>query len=181
MRTLVPIAIALSLIVPALSHAQTSASYKLTEWTLNAGGDPRGGVSASSASFRVRLDAIGDPVAGGAAASASFRAGAGFVGNYPPPGEVRGFAFTDKISMVWSPDGSIGSYDVYRDSLSTLPGGFGACFTSGSSVEAAVDAGAPSSGSGWFYLVTAKNRLGEEGTKGIQTSGAERSNAAPCP
>ena len=32
-----------------------------------------------------------------------------------------------------------------------------------------------------FYLVTARNRLGEEGTKGYRSPGIERPNDAPCP
>ena len=36
----------------------------------------------------------------------------------------------------------------------------------------ASDAGNPPLGEAWFYLVTAKNRIGEEGTKGNQTGGA---------
>jgi hypothetical protein len=44
----------------APAHAQTSASFKLNEFTLNAGGDPQNGSSAASASFHIKLDAIGD-------------------------------------------------------------------------------------------------------------------------
>jgi hypothetical protein len=32
-----------------------------------------------------------------------------------------------------------------------------------------------------FYLVTGENRLGEEGTKGRTSTGAERVNPTPCP
>lgn len=174
-------AIVLGSLVATSAHAQSSASFKLTESTLNAGGDPQNGSFAASASFRIKLDAIGDAVIGGSPSSTSFHAGAGFVGDYPPPGEVQGVGFTDKITLAWSPEGSIGSYDVYRDAIATLPGGFGTCFASGSNSEAAVDSGTPSSGQGWFYLVTAKNRLDEEGTKGFRTGGAERANPAPCP
>ena len=53
--------------------AQTSASYKLTEFTFNNGGDPTNGSSAASASYRIRLDAIGDAVTATALSSASHR------------------------------------------------------------------------------------------------------------
>ena len=36
-------------------------------------------------------------------------------------------------------------------------------------------------GNGYFYLVTARNRLWEEGTKGSSSAGAQRANPAPCP
>jgi hypothetical protein len=39
----------------------------------------------------------------------------------------------------------------------------------------------PSSGATFFYLATAKNRLGEEGTKGYRSSSVERPNPTPCP
>jgi hypothetical protein len=181
MRYAATIALALGLASP-FAHAQTSASFKLTESTFNAGGDPQNGTSAASASFHIKLDAIGDAVAGGTPASASFHAGAGFVGDYPPPGEVAGFLFTDRSTMTWAPERSVGTYDVYRDALAGLTSGaMGACFASGSSSEGAVDAGTPASGQGWFYLVTARNLLGEEGTKGSGVGATERPNAAPCP
>jgi hypothetical protein len=34
---------------------------------------------------------------------------------------------------------------------------------------------------GFFYLVTANNRLGEEGTKGWDSADVERPNPVPCP
>lgn len=175
-------AILLALVTAAAARAQTSASYKLSESTLNSGGDPQNGTSASSASFRIRLDAIGDAVAGVGPSSSSFHADAGFVGGYPPPREVRTIYFTSKTAMTWDPEPSIGVYEVYRDAVSALrSGGFGTCFASGLPSESATDGANPASGQGWFYLVTARNRLGEEGTKGFQSSGVERPNSAPCP
>jgi hypothetical protein len=99
----------------------------------------------------------------------------------PPPGEVRNQIWTDKTTMAWDHEPSLGTYNLYRDLISTLPGGFGACFQSGIATESATDATLPAVGSGWFYFVTARNNLGQEGTKGFQSGGAERSNPAPCP
>jgi len=165
-----------------VAMAQSSVSYKLTEFTLNNGGDPTNGSSAASTSHRIRLDAIGDTVTAAALASASHRVDAGFVSYYPPPGEVHGQLFTGKTTLIWSPEKSIGTYDVYRASVSSLPGlGYGACLQSGLTAETATDAATPSAGQGYFYLVTARNRLGEIGTKGFASSGIERANAAPCP
>lgn len=164
------------------AHAQTSASYKLKESTFNGGGRPANGTFAGSASYRIKLDAIGDSVLGTGLGSASYRADAGFVEGYVPPGEVTHVSFTDKQTIVWLPEKSIGSYDLYRDSLSLLGGGgTGSCLASGIANESAVDAANPAVGQGSFYLVTAKNRLGEEGTKGTRSTGAERPNSSPCP
>jgi hypothetical protein len=177
--------IAASILLAVLSTgaalAQTSASYKLQEYTFNNGGDPWSGSFAASASHRIRLDAIGDAVAMTGLSSASHRMDNGFVGDYPPPGEVHNNRWTDKTTLIWDPEKSIGSYDVYRDTISALPGTFGACFQSPLPNESAVDATNPAVGTGWFYLVTAKNLLGEEGTKGFRSSGVERPNTAPCP
>ena len=162
--------------------AQTSASYKLREYTFNNGGDPANGSFASSASYRIKLDAVGDAIVTGVTmASASQHLEAGFVGDYPPPGEVRNDRFTNRTTFVWDPEKSIGTYGVYRNALSTLPGNFGTCFQSPIASETITDATNPAAGTGWFYLVTARNRLGEEGTKGFSSSGVERANSVPCP
>ncbi|HEX4824715.1 MAG TPA: hypothetical protein VFV19_10395 [Candidatus Polarisedimenticolaceae bacterium] len=175
---IVVLAIAAAAAAPAL--AQTSASYKLTESIVNNGGDPVNGASGASASHRIKLDALGDGFLGVGLASASFHMDGGFVDVYPPPGEVQQQLFTSKTSMVWNPERSVGQYEVYRDALSGFLGG-GTCFSSGLTAESATDAATPAAGQGYFYLVTARNRLGEEGTKGLRTSGVERPNPSPCP
>jgi hypothetical protein len=165
---------------PAL--AQQSASYRLSESAVNAGGRPQNGTIASSAGYRVTLDAIGDPVASGTPASASYRLGSGFVAWFPPPGEANGLRFVDRTTLRWDPDSSTGVYNLYRDFVSALAGGgTGTCFVNGLAAEQASDVGSPGTGRGFFYLVTAKNRLAEEGTKGNRSSGTERPNPAPCP
>jgi hypothetical protein len=181
MRTrwiLLPLALAA---VTTVANAQTSASYKLVEFTFNGGGRPTNGSIASSASYRIKLDAIGDALAATGLASASQHMDGGFVSNYPPPGEVRNGRWASKSTLSWDPEASVGTYEVYRDVLSSLPGSFGACFQSPLLTETATDAASPVAGTAWFYLVTARNRLGEEGTKGFRSSGVERPNASPCP
>ncbi len=164
-----------------IGRGQTSASYRLTEAVLNAGGDPNGVSFAASGSYRIRLDAIGQAVVLPGAGSATFHLDAGFVADYPPPTEVGNLRWTDSATLVWDPEKSTGEYELYRDLISTLPGGFGTCFQAGIAGETWSDAATPAVGSGWFYLVTARNLLAEEGTKGFQSSGAERTNPSPCP
>jgi len=177
--SLAVVLVALCAMLP--SAAQTSASYKMSEHAFNEGGHPLQGTVLSSASFRVKLDAIGDGILGTALASASFRMDGGFVNGYPPPGEVVGDLFASKTLLTWSPEKSVGTYDLYRDTLANLKITFGTCLTSGLTAASYTDAQVPSAGSGYFYLITAENRLGEEGTKGKQSSGVERPNAAACP
>ena len=176
---------ALVLSILASAHAvfaQQSASYKLTENVLNAGGHPEGGTTFVSASHRISLDAIGEGVLGTGLSSASFRVGGGFVSPFSPPGEVQGLRFSDKQTLEWDAEPSVGAYDLYRDLLSDLSGlGYGDCLQSEIASRSAVDATVPAPGQGFFYLVTAENRLDEEGTKGFASSGAERGNPAPCP
>jgi hypothetical protein len=163
------------------AHAQTSASHKLVEWTVNAGGDPRDSAFAASASHRIRLDAIGQGATAAGLSSASFHLDSGFIAGYPPPGEVLNVRWTDSTTLAWDPERSVGFYELYRDLLGTLPGGFGSCFQAAIAGETWTDATIPSPGTGVFYLVTATNLLAQEGTKGFQTSGIERSNPSPCP
>ncbi|MCU0225170.1 MAG: hypothetical protein MUF27_14130 [Acidobacteria bacterium] len=181
-RTALGISIVLVAVASSPALAQQSASYKLTESAVNAGGRPVNGAGASSTSYRVSFDAIGDAVAGGSPSSASYRLGSGFVSWFPPPGEAKGLRFSDRTTLRWDPEPSVGTYNLYRDFVSALAGGgTGTCFVNGVSTEQASDGGSPGAGKGFFYLVTAENRLAEEGTKGKRSSGSERPNPAPCP
>lgn len=163
--------------VAAPAAAQTSASYKLQETSVNNGG----GTALASAHYRVSLDAIGDGVAPTSLSSASFHADVGFVGRYPPAGEVMGLLFTNPSSLQWNPEPSAVRYEIYRGTITSLPGTFGTCFASDLNTVTSTDASIPLAGSGFFYLVTARNRLGEEGTKGYFSNGTERTNPLPCP
>ncbi len=161
--------------------AQSSASYTLEEQTCNAGGHPLNGSVLVSSSYRIRLDAIGDALVATGLASASYRAGSSFLAAYPPPGEVVALWFPNKTGLSWSAESSVGTYSVYRDLVSALPGGdYGACLQQDLTATSTTDAETPGAGEGWFYLVTAENRLGEEGTKGRDTFGNERRGEV-CP
>lgn len=165
--------------LPAL--AQQSASFRISDHAVNAGGHPQQATVVSSASFRVTLDSLGDGVLGTAMASASFHADGGFTGTYPPPGEVRGLRWDDRTSLAWDAERSAGAYELYRDDLTALPGTSGTCLQSGLAVTSATDAATPGPGVGWFYLVSVRNRLGEESTTGFDSQGVERPNPSPCP
>jgi hypothetical protein len=168
--------------LPGLAFAQSSASHRITESAFNNGGDPLQGNYAASLSHHITLDAIGDPVSGVALSSPSFHLAGDFISFNPPPGEVSGLQFTSNTAFSWSPEPSAGLYEVYRDPLSALAsGGTGACFAPSVFGESATDGSVPATGAGWFYLVTVRNRLGEEGTKGHRSNGAERPNPLPCP
>lgn len=160
--------------------AQQSASFKLTEHAMNAGGHPADGVVLGSTSYRIRLDAIGDSVVAAALSSASFHMDAGFVSAYPPPGEVQAVRFTGKTGLSWDPEKSTGVYNLYRSPVSALPGDYGACLQGSVASASASDAQSPVVGAAYFYLVTAENRLGEEGTRGYASGGTERIGT-PCP
>jgi hypothetical protein len=181
MRRFVVMAALCSLGVIAPATAQTSASFKLQESSINNGGDPRSGAPLASAHFHLSLDAIGDGVLGSGLSSASFHADAGFAGRYAPAGEVTGQRFVNATTMQWNAASAAARYEVYRGTISSLPGTFGACFAPDLLASTVPDASTPSSGSGFFYFVTTRNRLGEEGTKGYRSDGTERANPLPCP
>ena len=169
------------LLLGSVALAQESASYRLKEHVLNAGGNPSGGAVLVSASFHVKLDAIGEGVSGSSLSSAFYLMDGGFVPAYPPPGEVTNLRFSNRTTLLWNPEKSVGDYDLYRALLSTLPGSFGGCLQHDIPTETVADAGTHAAGTGYFYLVTAENRLDEEGTKGFRSTGTERGNPAPCP
>jgi hypothetical protein len=161
--------------------AQQSASFSLLEYVFNSGGNPASGVVLQSASYVITLDSIGEGIIASSVSSASYAMGVGFVSAYPPPREIQNLRFSTHVDFDWFPDPSGGVYNVYRDSLSTLPGTFGVCFPPSAIGAAATDASDPAEGTGHFYLVTARNLLGEEGTKGNSSSGVPRANPGPCP
>jgi len=155
--------------------AQQSPSYVVESATINAGGHPTQGVEMSSGNFRVRLDAIGDAVPASDIASVSFRSGAGFVGRYLPAGEVGGLFFVDEQTLNWNAERSAGSYNLYRGTLSQLTGlQFGSCTQQSLAGLSATDTDAVPASDGYAYLVTVRNRLNEEGTKGFQSDSSER-------
>jgi hypothetical protein len=161
--------------------AQSSASYRLEEHVVNAGGHPLNGTVMASASYRVTLDSIGDALAGPEMNSASYGMGVGFGSAYPPPGETHGLLFSDHDTLIWDAERSAGTYNLYRALMSDLFGaGYGECFAPGLPATTGTDTGTPPASDGWFYLVTAENRLGEEGTKGWDSSATEREGNV-CP
>lgn len=163
------------LAVPGTARAQQSTSFRIYESSLNAGGHPGPAANPASTSFRLSLGSIGEISGPATLGSPSFRLDGGFGGHFPPPGEVPGLRFVDRTTLAWSAERSAGSYNLYRDALGALAGGgFGACFRQQLAATTTTDADPLGAGTGFFYLVTVENRLGEEGTKGPQSSGAER-------
>lgn len=152
--------------------AQESASYKLTEHTFNAGGHPSDGVVLMSTSYKISLDSIGDSLTGVRLSGGSFRVDGGFVGSYPPPGEVHGLQFFVKDWLWWDLERSAGDYNVYRDGL---------CLWSGITDPPAPDSDIPSPDFHYSYLVTVENLIREEGTPGYHSDGIERPDNDPCP
>ena len=166
---------------PALAAAQSSTSYRITDQVFNNGGGPLGAVFPSSPGFIISLDAIGDMVGGTQTGSASFQAAGSFVVSNRPPGEVTGLEFADLITLAWDAEPSVGDYEVYRSEVPELVfGDTGLCLASQISDLLVYEPFDPDPGHAWFYLVTARNRLGEEGTKGYHSNGSERPNLTAC-
>ncbi len=159
-----------------------AAGETISESTFNAGGHPAQGVAPASASFRISLGSIGEALGLPDLAGAGLRLQPGWVAGLRPPGEVLNLRFTGPSAFTWNPEISAGAYNVSRGALGTLPGSPGACLAAGLAAPGASDGALPAApGTGFFYLVTVRNRLGEEGGKGAASSGQPRLNPAPCP
>ena len=161
--------------------AQSSSSYRLSESTFNLGGRPQEGQIASSASYAVTLDSIGEAIAARSLFSSSFHMDGSFLNTYAPPGEVADLRLDTPTHLLWSAQSAAGTYNVYRGTITALPGDYGVCLEPGIPTTETTDSLLPGIGVTHFYVVTAANRLGEEGTKGFNSSGAERPNVSPCP
>ena len=181
------------LLVGCAALAQSSTNFQLEQPTLNQGGHPLDGVVMSSTHHTISLDSIGEAVTSPSMASASFRMEAGLVADYLPAGEVATSCGTGgpclrlargapaaTAQLSWPAEPNAATYDLYRDVIGSLPGlGFGTCSQLGLTDETATDTTVPGS-PGFFYLVTAVNRLGEHGTKGYRSNLAERLGST-CP
>jgi hypothetical protein len=166
----------------SVAVAQQSTSYRLTEHALNAGGRPADGVVASSTNYRVSLESIGDTVGHGTVTSASYAGDGGFVPPYAPPVEVDGLRFTDKDTLIWHAMGSARVFNLYRDGLSTLGGlTVGTCLVREIPMTTTDDATLPPPDAAYVYLLSAVNRLDEEGTLGAATPGDIRVPTTACP
>lgn len=178
-RVAVRIPALLLCLIAAPALAQQSAGFQLEDHSLNSGG-----TTATSASFRITLDALGAPVARTSALSAaSYRMDIGLVPAYRPAGEVAALTIgPSKSELHWSAEPSAGDYAVYRESLATLSGtAWGSCLQSGLATTTADDPADPASGAGYFYLVSARNRLGEQGSLGETSNATVRTPASACP
>ncbi len=162
--------------------AQSGPSYRVEEFALNAGGHPNAGFNPASVSFEISQDAIGIAAFAPLLESNSYAMDLGFARSYPPPLEVLGLAaLGDKSTFVWTPERSVGSYRVYRGDLDRLPFDYGTCRVADVPVASAPLNEVPDVGEAFFFLVTAENRLHEEGIAGYDSSGDPRNGPVPCP
>ena len=166
--------------LPAVVLGQSSTSYTVSDHNFNAGGHPAGGQIPSSASYRLTLDVIGPSAGGDLMLGSSYQAAGGFTPAYLPPGEVAALEFGNAETLLWAAEPTIGSYNVYRDDLNSLPA-YGGCWREDLTSTTTIDTDSPALGQGFFYLVTAVNRLSEEGTRGFDSQGSERTTGATCP
>ena len=171
------------LLATSVVLGQSSTRYRLEESVINNGGFPSEGTLPLSSSFRITLDAVGESVVGRGLSSTSFHMDGCFLTAYPPPGEVMNLVLlADDQTLEWDPERSVGTYNLYRDALGTVSASnAGSCTQPDLADETTTDATAPTLGDGFFFLVTAANRLGEEGTRGFRSSTDERVDTGACP
>ena len=161
--------------------AQQSPSHRLEEFVFNAGGHPMAGTRPSSGSHQISLGSIGDLFDLQRLFGSTSTIDSGFMLRYPPPLEVRNVLFTSQTTLIWDRDPTSDLYNLYSGLIGTLPGlGYGPCVQASLAGNTFTDATIPGLGAGIFYLVTAENRLGEEGTKGFNSAGLQRAGSL-CP
>jgi hypothetical protein len=89
--------------------------------------------------------------------------------------------FTSNSTLAWTGTGSITSYGLARGTLGTGPPGYNhACLQSGLTSPTATDAGVPSVGTAYYYLVGGLNSCSRTGL-GRNSSGVQRPNFPFCP
>ena len=100
------------------------------------------------------------------------------------PGEVENLRWTDPETMEWDAEPAAVEYHIYRDLVTTLAyDAFGTCqdiIDADRTDTELFDNAVPGDGEAWYYLVTAEDGGGEEGTLGLATC-TERSNFTACP
>ena len=178
-------------LAPLAALAQSSPHYLLREQTFNSSGRPRDGVVLTSTHYQIARDSVGvtgigegrSCMAGLSPTEHCYQLDGGLVAAFPAPEEIRSLTIAaDKVTLNWWGDRAAGTYNLYRDLLTNLPGRqYGKCDQHGISNTSTVDPDTPPKSDGFFYLVTVKDTLGEEGTKGWDSSGHERPNPYPCP
>jgi hypothetical protein len=100
-----------------------------------------------------------------------------------PPDAVQPLMFTTQEEFIWDDAAAshAASFNLYRGDMSEMQNGtFGSCLAAGVGSSYYMDIATPLEGTGFFYLVTACNALGE-GTMGLTSAGIERANLTPCP
>src|SRR5437870_2049745 len=99
-----------------------------------------------------------------------------------PPPEVTGDRFTNKTTLAWNPVGGTGiDYNVYRGQLSGLRSGVPAqCHGDEVTATSFTTPAVPAAADGYFYLVTAENAAGEEGTPGTTSASVTRTLLGTC-
>ena len=155
-----------------LLNAQQSADFKIEQGTFNNGGNPS--PELASANYMMTLDSIGDGVAATGMTSADNQVDSGLPSDFRPPGEVANLLFTDTSTITWDPEPSVGSYNLYSGDITTLPGTYGTKVQSGIVAANTTYSENPDPGQCVYFIVTASNRLSEEGTKGTDSSGTPR-------
>ena len=128
------------------------------------------------------LEAIGDTVGFAEPTSPSYGVTPGFVSAFGPASEVLALTFDDATTISWGGQPNATGYNIYSHDLGSLSGtDNGGCLESTVAGNSYLAVGTPAAAEGFFYLVTAINRLAEEGTPGSDSQGTERGNAGACP
>jgi len=173
MRTCLVLASLVVLLGALPLAAQQSASYRVEESSVNSGGSA--GSALSSANYQITLGSLGEAAATQVVlVSPGYENEPGLIASNAPAGDVPNLRLSGAGALAWDPASSAASYNVYRGFVDELDLGYGTCLESGLTNPVTTDASSPASGRSFFYLVSASNRLAEEGSAGLSSSALQR-------
>ncbi|MEM7246552.1 MAG: hypothetical protein AAF533_14465 [Acidobacteriota bacterium] len=173
LRARVVVLLSLTLTVADVAHGQVSSGYRQLEQDLSSGGPSTGTSTLSSTSFQVTLEVAGTGRSGQLLSSPSHRVGDGLTWAAVPPSEVSELRCTlDGLRWDLAPYGD--TYTLRRGLLSELADGYGDALAWDIVGSRSDDDTLPPPGDGFFYLIGATSRLGEEGPLGRDSRGVSR-------
>ena len=158
--------------------AQESPSFRIDRGTR---GSLSGSAVLQSSSYRVSRSSLGMPSGRDPVTGTSVAASNDWTATLRPALEVRRLRFADARTLTWDLDRSLGSYRVYRGDLESIVGMPAACIGTAPNGQGFDAPEIPAAGQGQFFLVTAVDAAGVEGTAGTASGGAARLVHGACP
>ena len=156
----------------ASAHEPESASFRLTRSEF---ASIDGSTLLLSSSYRLSRSTLGDSIAELSLSGSSFTLATDWTATLPPALEVESLRFESTSRLIWQVERSLGTYRIYRGGPTTQ-----SCIGQAAQTHFE-DAALPSPSSAFYFLVTAVDAGGVEGSAGRSSSGSLRTPSGSCP